>query len=51
MKKVTKDKFGFTLLLFNIILFALSISYFSYSLFLLQKIERQPMIIPIIVQV
>ena len=39
MKKVTKDKFGFTLLLFNIILFALSISYFSYSLFLLQKIE------------
>lgn len=39
MKKITKDKFGFSLLLFNIILFALSISYFSYSLFLLQKIE------------
>lgn len=39
MKKITKDKFGFCLLIFNIILFALSISYFSYSLFLLQKIE------------
>lgn len=39
MKKITRDKFGFILLLFNIILYALSISYFSYSLFLLQKIE------------
>ena len=39
MKKITKDKFGFVLLLFNIVLFAFSISYFSYSLFLLQKIE------------
>lgn len=39
MNKITKDKFGFSLLLFNIILYAGSISYFSYSLFLLQKIE------------
>ena len=39
MKKITKDKFGFTLLLLNIILFSLSISYFCYSLFLLKKIE------------
>ena len=39
MKKITRDKFGFVLLLFNIILYAGSISYFSYSLFLLQKIE------------
>lgn len=39
MKKITKDKFGFVLLLFNIILYAGSISYFSYSLFLLKKIE------------
>lgn len=39
MKKITRDKIGFTLLLFNIILFAVSISYFSYSLFLLQRIE------------
>lgn len=39
MKKITKDKFGFILLLINIILFALSISYFSYSIILLKKIE------------
>ena len=37
MKKITKDKFGFILLLINIILFALSISYFSYSIILLKK--------------
>ena len=39
MKKITSDKFGFILLLLNIILFAVGISYFSYSLFLLQRIE------------
>ena len=39
MKKLVKDKFGFFLLILNIILFALSIGYFSYSLLLLQRIE------------
>lgn len=39
MKKITKDKIGFSLLIFNIIILAISISYFSYSLILLKKIE------------
>ena len=39
MKKITRDKFGFFLLILNIALFAVSISYFSYSLMLLKKIE------------
>lgn len=39
MKKLTKDKFGFFLLVFNILLLAGSIGYFSYSLILLQSIE------------
>lgn len=39
MKKLTKDKLNFTLLIYNIIIIALSISYFSYSLLLLKSIE------------
>lgn len=39
MKKLTKDKFGFFLLIFNIILWAGGIGYFCYSMFLLKKIE------------
>lgn len=39
MKKLTKDKVSLTLLIYNIIILALSISYFTYSLLLLQNIE------------
>ena len=39
MKKLTKNKFGFSLLIVNIIMLAISISYFSYTLTLLGKIE------------
>ena len=39
MKNLTKNKFGFFLLILNILLLALSISYFSYSLMLLKRIE------------
>lgn len=39
MKKLFKDKFGFMLLIFSIILLAGSIGYFSYALILLQRIE------------
>ena len=39
MKKITKDKISFILLIFNIIIIALTISYFSYSLLLLKSIE------------
>ena len=39
MKKLIKDKFGFSLLIISIIALAISISYFSYSLMLLQRIE------------
>ena len=48
MKKLTKDKIGFILLILNILLFSLSIGYFSYSLFLLKKIETLLRIIIII---
>ena len=39
MKKLTKNKLGFSLLIVNIIILAVSISYFSYTLTLLGKIE------------
>ena len=39
MKKLSQDKLGFSLLIINIILLTFSISYFSYSLILLKKIE------------
>lgn len=39
MKKLAKDKISFTLLIYNIIILALSIAYFSYSLLLLKNIE------------
>ena len=39
MKKLTNDKISLTLLIYNIIILALSIGYFSYSLLLLKKIE------------
>ena len=39
MKKLTRDKFGFFLLVFNILLWASGIGYFCYSMFLLKKIE------------
>ena len=39
MKKLFKDKFGLILLIFSIIMLAGSISYFSYSIMLLQRIE------------
>ena len=48
MKKLTKDKVSFGLLIFNILLLSISIGYFSYSLILLQKIET-PLRIGIIV--
>ena len=39
MKKIFKDKISLALLIINISSLALSISYFSYSLILLKKIE------------
>ena len=39
MKKLKKDKLGLILLILNITFLAISISYFSYSLILLKKIE------------
>lgn len=39
MKNLTKDKISLTLLIYNIIILALSISYFTYSMLLLQNIE------------
>jgi LCP family protein required for cell wall assembly len=48
MKKLTKDKFSFALLIVNILLLAGSISYFSYTLLLLGKIET-PLRIGIII--
>ena len=39
MKKLAKDKISFALLIINIIILALSISYFSYTLLLLKNIE------------
>ena len=39
MKNLTKDKVSLTLLIYNILILALSISYFTYSLLLLQNIE------------
>ena len=48
MKKLTKDKFSFILLIFNILLLAGSIGYFSYALILLESIET-PLRIGIII--
>lgn len=48
MKKLTKDKFSFILLIFNILLLAVSIGYFSYALILLENIET-PLRIGIII--
>ena len=48
MKKLTKDKFSFILLIFNILLLAGSIGYFSYALILLENIET-PLRIGIII--
>lgn len=39
MRKLTRDKFGFFLLVFNILLWASGIGYFCYSMLLLKKIE------------
>ena len=48
MKKLTKDKISFSLLIFNILILSLSIGYFSYALILLENIET-PLRIGIIV--
>ena len=39
MKKLTKDKISFSLLIFNILILSISIGYFSYALILLENIE------------
>lgn len=39
MKKLTKDKISLGLLIFNILLLSISISYFTYALILLKSIE------------
>jgi len=48
MKKLTKDKLSFSLLIFNILILSLSIGYFSYALLLLENIET-PLRIGIII--